>query len=714
MYRKIFLCCAVNFSLFAATQNFEFLADNISHEDGVIVADKNVVVYSQAYLITADKAIYDQKNQIVELFGNVNMMKGAGEISRSNYAKLNLKNNDLDLKSLFMMNKDMEIWLKSNQSNSDSKYYTIKQAIVSSCNVNDPDWSISASSTKLNRQSKFLHMFNPVFRIGNVPVFYLPYFGFSIDKHRRSGLLTPEVGYRKKEGIYYKQPIYFAPYDEFDFQLDPQIRTLRGAGLYSGFRFVDSEYSNGAINFGFFNDKESYRRNQINSNSNNSELKNKLHKGIEVEYNRDNLFKNYFDSTLQEGFLLDATVLNDIEYLNLQGKNEDYDSLVTSKLNYYISGDENYFGIYSNYYIDTEKIGNKNGNKDTLQELPSLQYHKFLTDLWIPNILYSVDLQSHRYDRKIGVSAVQNELNIPLSLNIPLFDDYFTFSFYNNFYATSINYNNKTNSRLNKNNDVSEQYVNIEHRFDMHSDVAKTYDNFFHTINYGVEYIVPGYKKGDLSEDFIYDQDSVAYENFLYKQEREQELRMYLTQYLYTSNGRKILKHSISQGKYIKDSEYGDLKNSIFLYPFSNLSLYNKIEYSHTDDKIRTIHSGINYTGNIFSLNLNHTLKNNINFQKDSYLTSSASINLPRYYKLSGSWQYDLQNNKTKMWRAGLNHNRKCWNYNFVYQRDIEPVTTSSGSATKKTDGFYLYVNFYPMGGVHYDFSIEHDSTGNR
>lgn len=64
------------------------------------------------------------------------------------------------------------------------KYYNVTSSVVSSCNVSDPDWSIKFSSGKLNRNSKYLHLFNPRFYIKNMPVFYLPYFGFPTDKTR--------------------------------------------------------------------------------------------------------------------------------------------------------------------------------------------------------------------------------------------------------------------------------------------------------------------------------------------------------------------------------------------------------------------------------------------------------------------------------------------------------------------------------------------------
>lgn len=709
LVRILFLLFFGIVNLVANIENVELLADDVKKDGDIIIANKNVVVYSQTYLVTADRAIYDLNSSIIELFGNVNMMKGASETSRSNYAKINLKSDESSFEALFMMNKDLEVWLKSDESSSDTEYYRTKGAVVSSCNVQDPDWSISSSTALLNRQSKFLHMFNPVFRISNVPVFYLPYFGFSTDTTRRTGLLPPEIGYGKLDGFYYKQPIYFAPYNEWDFELDPQIRTHRGAGIYGSFRFADSPYSDGEIGFGSFYDRSSYRNRQARKNSNNQTLKNNSHKGIEFRYQRDRLLKQFFDDNLQEGLWVEAVNLNDIDYLNLKGRDDDFDSLVTSKLNYFLSSQDHYFGAYAKYYIDTKKLGSKNENKDTLQEYPSFQYHKFTDTLLLPNLLYSIDLQSHRYDRKIGVKATQYELNAPISFHIPFFDDSLTFSFYENLYATHINYGNKATSQINKNTDDNNYFVNNYHRFTLHTDLAKAYDNFFHTINLGAEYIIPGLNRGDLSDKSYYDLVGNEYENFLANKHTKEEALAYLTQYFYAQSGRKVLRHSISQGYYAKDGDYSNLKNTIAFYPTSNLSIYNKLEYSHIDNKFRTVQSGLTYSSDDFETNIWHTLKRN-DETKYSYITTAGWTKLPYNNRIHGAWQYDFERDNTKLWRIGFSHIRKCWNYGITYQRDIEPATTKSGSAAKKTDGFYFTINFYPMGGIHYDFSISKDT----
>ena len=291
----------ISFSFaFSDVQDFELLADDVKRESNIVTANGNVLVYSKEYLMSASKAVYHQDSRILELFGNVSVMRGKDEISRCGYAKIDLNSKDSSYEALFMMHKGMEVWMQNDESKSDSKYYETTGSIVSSCNVQDPDWKIKFSSGKLNKQSKFLHLYNPVFYLGDMPVFYLPYFGFSTDTRRRTGLLPPEFGYSKNSGFFYRQPIYIAEYDSWDLQFDPQIRTSRGFGLYSSFRFADSPYSNGSISFGSFKDKESYRNKQISSNSNRLPLKNKIHKGIEVKYERERLVKHLVNDDLQE------------------------------------------------------------------------------------------------------------------------------------------------------------------------------------------------------------------------------------------------------------------------------------------------------------------------------------------------------------------------------------------------------------------------------
>lgn len=707
--------------LFGNIENVEFLASDVQKNGDIITAKGNVLLYSQNYLASADSAKYDQKSNIIELFGNVSLMRGQYETSRSEYAKIDLATNEMSFTNSFVMDKKKEIWLQSDEScNSDEKI-SVTNSIVSSCNVSDPDWHIGFSSGELNKQSKFLHLYNPVFYVKNTPVMYLPYFGFSTDKTRRTGLLTPQLSYNGDEGLVYLQPIYIAEYNEWDLEFDPQIRTNRGLGLYSTFRFTDSPYSNGYIRGGIFEERSKYKQKE--------NLKNKQHSGIELGYDRDRLVSYLIDGDFKEGLWLEFVNLNDIDYLNLRGRDEgNHDSLVQSKLNYFITTDNHYLGLYAKYYIDTAKIGTKYGNDDTLQELPKIQYHSFFNTFIVPNLTYSFDFKYHNYTREIGASANQYEIDIPLGLQFGLFDDYVNLYISENLYASHVDYNNAKyydGSGFYDNN--YDDLINHYHRILLENDMARAFSNFYHTLNFKFDYIKPGYNNGDINEKLLkyylikdgvnYNPNNLALfeDNFIdrasniYTTER---LGFEGSQFFYNSHGQKILRHSIKQSYDFDNDDMESLENRLNLY-YGNFDFANKIEYSYIDHDLSKIQTGALYNGNKIGLRLWHTYDKNYRdgdaYDQENYLSSDVTLKLPFNYELFAGIDYDLKKNYTKMWQSGIHYKRKCWDYSLIYKEDIEPKNTSAGLESKKSQGVYLYFSFYPLGEVGYDFSIEQE-----
>lgn len=719
MLLRIFIL-VLTFCVALLAKNVEFLADSVEKKDNLIIAKSNILAYSDSYLATSNEAIYNQENEILELFGNVSLLRDANESIRANYAKINLNTKNIDLNSSFAFNQHEEIWLESQNACSDETRYYTQNSIASSCNVKDPDWHIEYSEGWINKQSKFMHLLNPKFYanlpfIGDTPIMYLPYFGFPMDKTRRSGLLIPKIGYRKTEGLFFKQPFYIAEYDEWDLEFDPQVRLRRGAGIYNTFRFADSPYSKGIIKQGVFNNKKSYQ--------NKEELKNKKHNGFEVEYERNKLVKYLIDGDFQETLWVDFTYLNDIDYLNLQDmkKEENKDSLVQSKLNYFISTNEHYFGLYGKYYIDTAKIGTKYENDTTLQELPTLHYHSFFDTIFTQNFSYSFDAKYHNYTRDIGVKARQYEIKAPIGFNFTLPNEWANFSITENFYASHVNYSDKIIFDGNYyKNDKYEDLFRFYHEISLSSDLIKNYDDFTHVVNLKLDYIIPSSHKGEISKEILASNYQEIEDNFisdLSDKYTTRNLGLSLTQFLYDTNGNKLIRHSISSGYNYDYDELNDLENKINLY-FNNFSFYNKIAYSYLYSDFTKVQSGVsgNFDGFDFALahNYQKDFKNSKNiFSRSHYIQGLASMKLPKYYSVFGAFEYNQSADYLKMWKAGFRQNKKCWNYGLTYQKDIEPKNTGAGPKSKKTHGIYLSFEFYPFGGVGYDFSIEQENSGN-
>ena len=57
------------------TEKYQILSNNIDSKNNVTTAIGDVLIISKSYYMTADKVIYDKKNETFELYGNVVVLK---------------------------------------------------------------------------------------------------------------------------------------------------------------------------------------------------------------------------------------------------------------------------------------------------------------------------------------------------------------------------------------------------------------------------------------------------------------------------------------------------------------------------------------------------------------------------------------------------------------------------------------------------------------
>ncbi|MBX1886018.1 LPS-assembly protein LptD [Campylobacter peloridis] len=670
--RKILLSLVCVSSIYASKVDI-YALDVVKKQD-IIEAKNNVVVVSDFYLITASEAKYNETTKDLELFGDVNILRGQKERTHSTYTKINLKDNSTAFKNLFFSNNDLEVWLQCHKAKFDNKFFITENSVVSSCNVEKPDWEIRFDEGKLNRESNFLHLYNAKLYVKNTPIMYLPYFGFSVDTRRKSGLLVPELVLKQSEGLYYNQPVYYVIDDNADLQVEPQIRTKRGYGIYTTLRFIDSLHSQGEISGGIFGEKSSYKREE--------NLKNKEHYGLEIKYANEDLFKSLLKDDYQEGLWIDATYLNDVDYMNLSSKINTQASLVTSKINYFLSDEDNYYGIYAKYYIDTSKIS----NKDTMQEYPSLQYHRYLNGFFDNYIQYSIDSSFHRYYRQVGIYAKTLNFDIPLIYHASFLDDFLNFTFTERIYANFVDYSNTDLKN-------QEHLFRNSHNFSLYSDLSKSYKNFYHTLYMGLNYYLPGAKSGSITEDFIGIKNDPEQFNFA------------ISQYFYNALGKKKLFHSLVAKYYTDEKDFGGFDNIIEYFYSDNISFRNESRYLGVEEKFDRVFSEALFDYYDWKISLNHAYRIYEN-EKYNFLGTKAQYDINVNYKIFGGLWFDLNKNPEK-WELGYTYQRKCWNYSLMYRKDISPKLTSGGISAKDQSGLYFMFNFYPIGGVAYDFSLE-------
>ena len=255
---KLLILLLIAITVVNADEKVEIYATSVDTQGSIVSATGDVAVVYQGYYLSASKAIYNRESGELELFENVRANQGNEYKLLGNHAKLNIKNKEKSFQPFYMLEKSSQVWISGDSCKAKGSDFDIESGVVSGCNPTDPLWKIEFSSSDYNTDSKWLNLYNARLYIYDIPVFYTPWFGYPLDKTRRTGLLLPSFGLSSTEGMYYQQSLYIAESNSWDLEITPQVRTKRGAGIYSTLRFVDSNVSKGSLRGGYFKEKNDY------------------------------------------------------------------------------------------------------------------------------------------------------------------------------------------------------------------------------------------------------------------------------------------------------------------------------------------------------------------------------------------------------------------------------------------------------------------------
>ena len=618
-----------------------------------------LIIYKNNTFIQAQKGIIE-KNHIIKLFNKVTIFYQNENILLGN-SLIAYSKNKITIKNIFFYNKEMNAWVKSLKSLSKNKSIYFSNLYFSTCCIEKPDWFMKASSGKFNRQDKILQLHNLVLILHNVPIFYLPYLRINFNKQRRSGLLRPYVGYSNNEGLLYSQPIYFATSINTDLEIAPTFRSLRGRGVYSTFRFVDSPNSKGSIKIGEFIDKESfYKKNN---------LANKKHYGYSFYYTRDKIFSN-------DKLYMNLKYANDVDFFYLNPYNYKFDTsylvdkIVTSNINY-INVNKNFYGIYFKYFIDTSLLN----NDSTWQILPQINYHKFLDKK--ENILYSFDFNAYNYYRKMGSNFAFSDIYLPLSYYKSFSNDFVKFKVSENLYAGYGKYYQQ-DSNISK-------YLYLSTQFKVYTSLVKSYKTFDHIISPSLSLNIKNYSQKDVYSDLINVTDM-----------RDS---LFFNLYEMTVNNDLNVTHILNQTYYLDNKEFSDLENKL-LINYLNYSINEDNKYSIKDKEVNYNNIKFSYNNKKFDCFISHI------YQKDNLksvvLGSGYKPNI--YKKYYFEYSFDLINKYVKYWLVGVKMQKKCYKYNFSFKQNRIPVLENSGINYRKDNIVSLSLQFYPIGGINQSF----------
>ena len=682
-------------------EKLQLVAKDVDTKNNIITAVGDVVAYSPTYYLSSDKMVYDKDREILELFDNVLIIKDNKIQTQSNYAYVDMKNDIINQDPVFLMDNSSNIWSNSKEANKDKDLITLENSILSSCDCIDPIWSIRSSSSDYDTEAMWMNTYNPRLYIKNVPVFYLPYFGFPTDTTRRTGLLLPTMGYSSSEGFLYSQPIFIAPADNYDIELIPQIRTQRGYGSYANFRYADSPDSMLNLKTGYFKEFNNYRREE--------KLENSEHYGLDIDYERKNIFSTKKEH--QDGVFTSVRYLNDIEYIILKEDdgNLGTDKKVESKVNYFYNTPEYYGGVYGKYYIDASKKSNAN----TLQELPQVQFHSYNKELFLENLIYSIDTKAQNFTRKEGLNAKIYDITVPISYTKNILDDYMYLGVENRTILTQYDYSNSLYNNLRY-----EDGTLIQNRtsFIVGTDLIKPYSDYIHTVNLNASYDIPENlrKDGDLYNITVKENQPLKYDELsVFPTLQEQKtIKLSLNQSIYDKeNLKQFINHKMSQSilyNSVDEPKFQDLDNYVKInHDYGSLS--GKVVYNMDDNKVveGSFDNSLSYEDLTFSAGYYYSKKTNNEFNTRDDLESyrlSTSYKLAKDYSIKYYENYDLQEKTRNRQGIGLNIDDSCWNLDLLLEKEITPRSRYVQS-TRSYDSYeqtivYAVLMLKPIGGI--------------
>ena len=670
-----------------------FLSSEVGIEGDNIIAYKDATALYKNKYMRADTIVYNQKKRYIEFFGDVSLVERGLYFFVGDYAKIFLDGNST-IRNMFLYHKPRHIWLYSKESKSTDKKYILKDTFLSSCRSEDPDWGFYIAEGSYDKEDQFFELYNVILYASDIPVLYLPYLNFSTNRQRKSGLLVPEFAFSTTEGFVFAQPFYYVPNDWSDFEITPQVRGERGAGLYLTYRFADSVNSKGSISTGYFRENSSY-----------FDKYNLAHRdefGFQVKYKSASVFQNVKDTVF-----LDLNYLNDIAYLYLKKykqNSSDMTNLIESKFNYLFSKNNHSLGIYNSYIIDTSE----SSNDETLQTLPQIQYHYGLSTIF-DNLLYSFNYNYKNLSRKKGATANQHELTTPLTFYWSFFDEFLGFKVTENLYLSYIKFAN-TLQYQNEDNFYFRHY----HQIELFTDIAKKYKNgMFHSINFGVNLILPdierksGFYTPEVTDNLNNCKIGDVCE-FQREEKIDSTLELKFSQYLHNSSGDEIFFHKIFQPVIVEGGKIVrlDVLDNEFKYRFTkNLSFYNNLAFSFKENQLTKLSSTLEYQKRDYQFDISHFKQKDRDNIIDNleFVSTTASLKLNDKYSIFGHYAYNILDNSKRSWGIGYDMKKRCWNYKLHYKEEYRPVLTQDGANSDKEKMLYFLIELYPLGGFEYE-----------
>lgn len=214
-----------------------------------VIAQGNVEIYYNNYILTADQVVYDQGVNKLIAEGNAQLKDPNGGITRADRFEALDDFRDAFIQSLSVVAADDTRIAAERASRREGNVTEYERGKFTPCKSDPgmpPLWCIGAARIIHDQRAATISYQDAQFEFFGVPILYTPYFQHPDPtvKHR-SGFLMPSMGNSSTLGFFTEVPYYFALSPNYDFTFHPRYYSKYGV-LWQGewrHRLANGQYN---------------------------------------------------------------------------------------------------------------------------------------------------------------------------------------------------------------------------------------------------------------------------------------------------------------------------------------------------------------------------------------------------------------------------------------------------------------------------------------
>ncbi|MBZ9612255.1 LPS-assembly protein LptD [Rheinheimera maricola] len=644
------------------SDNVELIDNQMANFSG------NVEISYRDTLLLAPNANFSSSQQSMSADGGITYFNNSIQVSGSQFtANLSQDSAQLDDADYRFMSQAGRGFAK--QLTASEQRLTLDQALFTTCPLQDDSWALHAREIRIEEDEGWGEARHAVFRIKNIPVFYLPYLTFPVNEQRRTGLLLPKVGSSQKLGLELQQPYYINLAENYDLTLTPRYMSKRGTQLKSEARYLTSQ-DQGLLQLEYLNSD-----NDKASDFGSRHLAHLSHTS---------------DFTPEIRGYIDFTDVSDDAYLSELGS--DYNNQSDTQLLRYAA--LSYYGsqVHSHLRLQGFEIL---GNFDSAYSaLPELSLKSAVPYSVVPGVNLGWQAQYAHFTNNNALISDADRLHIEPMLEVPFITPALEITAQASLMYTY--YQQNTND---SDADVTSSVSRTVPKLRLYSrlNLEREYDWFgepaLHTFEPQIQYLYIPYR--DQSSIGLYDSARLQ-DDFhgLFRENRysgldrineANQLTVGWTTRFYDNVDNELFRFSLGQIFFLSDPnpqrvELDDLSSSesmlaaeLIWHWYRKWYFSSAVQYDIDNDHLIKSNASLDYRASDKSLfQLNHRYSRAVSGQEIQQLGMLGTLPVSDNWQLVASYYRDLTNHRMIDASFGLQYESCCWAVRLVAQRQIQ------------------------------------------